>query len=226
MLPRSLSPGPPVRPGRPYNGTLRRTSGQAGQRAAGSWPSPGSELLHRTSVRDWKKLTVRAVADRAGVNERTVYRYFGSERGLRDAVHRIAATQVRAPAYPTSAAIANSSDRHGLATQIIDAGLLGTPRAAIVRRSIRPVAAAQRRQTTLVLSAANARRDAGRSRCDEKRDGSRPAVVRRALDASPAYSDWSSTGRSITSGPHNELGQSTLDVPTRPVVPSDQGSRP
>jgi len=49
----------------------------------------GSELLHRTTVRDWKKLTVRAVAERAGVNERTVYRYFGSERGLRDAVmHR------------------------------------------------------------------------------------------------------------------------------------------
>ena len=40
-------------------------------------------------MRDWKKLTVRAVAERAGVNERTVYRYFGSERGLRDAVmHR------------------------------------------------------------------------------------------------------------------------------------------
>ena len=40
----------------------------------------GSELVHRISVRDWKKLTVRAVAERAGVNERTVYRYFGSER--------------------------------------------------------------------------------------------------------------------------------------------------
>ena len=49
----------------------------------------GSELLHHASVRDWKRLTVRAVADRAGVNERTVYRYFGNERGLRDAVmHR------------------------------------------------------------------------------------------------------------------------------------------
>ncbi len=34
-------------------------------------------------------MTVRAVAERAGVNERTVYRYFGNERGLRDAVmHR------------------------------------------------------------------------------------------------------------------------------------------
>jgi AcrR family transcriptional regulator len=79
-------PDGPLRPGRPYDGTLRR------ERAAETRERillAGSELLHRTSVRDWKKLTVRAVAERAGVNERTVYRYFGSERGLRDAVmHR------------------------------------------------------------------------------------------------------------------------------------------
>ncbi len=79
-------PDPPSRSGRPYDGTLRR------ERAAETRErilAAGSELLHRTSVRDWKKLTVRAVAERAGVNERTVYRYFGSERGLRDAVmHR------------------------------------------------------------------------------------------------------------------------------------------
>jgi AcrR family transcriptional regulator len=37
-------------------------------------------------VRDWDALTIRAVADRAGVNERTVYRHFGNERTLRDAV--------------------------------------------------------------------------------------------------------------------------------------------
>ncbi len=41
-------------------------------------------------MRDWRSLTVRAVAERAGVNERTVYRHFGNERGLRDAVmHRL-----------------------------------------------------------------------------------------------------------------------------------------
>ena len=35
-------------------------------------------------------LTIRGVAEQAGVNERTVYRYFGNERGLRDAVmHRL-----------------------------------------------------------------------------------------------------------------------------------------
>ncbi len=81
-----LPPDPPARAGRPYDGTLRR------ERAAETRERiivAGSELLHRTSVRDWRRLTVRAVADRAGVNERTVYRYFGSERGLRDAVmHR------------------------------------------------------------------------------------------------------------------------------------------
>jgi AcrR family transcriptional regulator len=41
-------------------------------------------------VRDWGDLTVRAVADQAGVNERTVYRHFENERRLRDAVmHRL-----------------------------------------------------------------------------------------------------------------------------------------
>ena len=46
----------------------------------------GSELLHGSSVRDWHGLTIRAVAEKAGVNERTVYRHFVNEQGLRDAV--------------------------------------------------------------------------------------------------------------------------------------------
>ncbi len=46
----------------------------------------GSELVHGFSRWDWSGLTVRAVARRAGVNERTVYRHFASERGLHDAV--------------------------------------------------------------------------------------------------------------------------------------------
>jgi AcrR family transcriptional regulator len=74
------APGP-VR--RPYDGTLRR------QRAAETRArivAAGSELLHGSSVREWHGLTVRAVAEQAGVNERTVYRHFGNEQGLRDAV--------------------------------------------------------------------------------------------------------------------------------------------
>ncbi len=46
----------------------------------------GCELLDESSIRDWRALTMRAVAERAGVNERTVYRHMGNERGLRDAV--------------------------------------------------------------------------------------------------------------------------------------------
>ena len=77
----------PDRPGRPYDSTLRR------ERAAATRErivTAGTELLHAGPVRDWKRLTVRAVAVRAGVSERTVYRHFGNERGLTDAVmHRL-----------------------------------------------------------------------------------------------------------------------------------------
>jgi AcrR family transcriptional regulator len=71
----------PVR--RQYDSALRR------QRAAETRAriiAAGSELLHGSSVRDWRSLTIRAVAERAGVNERTVYRHFVNEQGLRDAV--------------------------------------------------------------------------------------------------------------------------------------------
>lgn len=46
----------------------------------------GADLLHGVPIWDWRALTVRAVAARAGVNERTVYRHFANERALRDAV--------------------------------------------------------------------------------------------------------------------------------------------
>jgi AcrR family transcriptional regulator len=47
-------------------------------------------LMHNRSVRDWGAVTIRGVAGEAAVNERTVYRYFTNERGLRDAVmHRM-----------------------------------------------------------------------------------------------------------------------------------------
>lgn len=72
---------------RRYDSTLRL------EQAAGTRErivAAGSDLLHRSSVRDWQALTVRAVAARAGVSERTIYRHFTNERGLRDAVmHRL-----------------------------------------------------------------------------------------------------------------------------------------
>jgi AcrR family transcriptional regulator len=46
----------------------------------------GTELAHGFETWDWTELTFRAVADRAGVGERTVYRHFPTERHLHDAV--------------------------------------------------------------------------------------------------------------------------------------------
>jgi AcrR family transcriptional regulator len=77
----------PVGTRRRYDSTLRR------QRAAETRErivDAACELLRGSSIRDWRGLTIRAVADRAGVNERTVYRHFANERGLRDEVmHRL-----------------------------------------------------------------------------------------------------------------------------------------
>ena len=46
----------------------------------------GAQILHGFPIWNWRALTVKAVAQHAGVAERTVYRHFASERELRDAV--------------------------------------------------------------------------------------------------------------------------------------------
>jgi AcrR family transcriptional regulator len=75
----------PVR--RRYDSALRR---QRASETRDRIVTAGCELLGESSIRDWRGLTMRAVAERAGVNERTVYRHFANERGLRDAVmHRL-----------------------------------------------------------------------------------------------------------------------------------------
>jgi AcrR family transcriptional regulator len=70
---------------RPYDNTLRRA--QAAETRAGI-VAAGCRLLQRSSIRDWRGLTIRAVAQEAGVSERTVFRHFANERGVRDAVLR------------------------------------------------------------------------------------------------------------------------------------------
>ena len=73
----------PTRQTRRYDSPVRR------QRAAETRSrivEAGAELLHESPVWNWGDLTVRAVAERAGVTERTVYRHFATERDLRDAV--------------------------------------------------------------------------------------------------------------------------------------------
>jgi AcrR family transcriptional regulator len=48
----------------------------------------GSYLAHRLKNWEWSQLTVGAVAQRAKVSERTVYRYFATERELQEAILR------------------------------------------------------------------------------------------------------------------------------------------
>jgi AcrR family transcriptional regulator len=76
-----------TQPGRrQYDSTLRRErAAQTRERIV----TAGIELV-RASIRDWNGVTLRAVAEHAGVNERTVYRHFANERALRDEVmHRL-----------------------------------------------------------------------------------------------------------------------------------------
>lgn len=68
---------------RRYDSTLRRA--RAAQTRE-NIVTAGAELLRGSSIRNWQAVTIRAVAQRAGVNERTVYRHFVNERALRDAV--------------------------------------------------------------------------------------------------------------------------------------------
>jgi AcrR family transcriptional regulator len=75
----------PPRAVRPYDSPLRRAQAASTRDRI---IDAACALLRDSSIRNWRSLTIRAVAERAGVNERTVYRYFANERGLRDAVMR------------------------------------------------------------------------------------------------------------------------------------------
>ncbi len=71
------------RPKRSYNSPLRE---QQSRETRNRIVAAGSELVHEFHAWDWTNLTARAVGKRAGVSERTVQRYFPTERQLRDAV--------------------------------------------------------------------------------------------------------------------------------------------
>jgi AcrR family transcriptional regulator len=73
------------RAARPYDSPLRRAQAASTRDRI---IDAACALLRDSSIRNWRSLTIRAVAEEAGVNERTVYRYFSNERGLRDAVMR------------------------------------------------------------------------------------------------------------------------------------------
>ena len=68
---------------RRYDSSLRRErAAQTRERIVDA----GLQLAHECPVWDWRALTIRAAAERAGVSERTVYRHFPGEREFHDAV--------------------------------------------------------------------------------------------------------------------------------------------
>jgi AcrR family transcriptional regulator len=74
---------PAAPPKRRYDSPVRRQRvAETRQRII----TAGSELIHDLPIWNWRELTIRAVAKRADLHERTVYRYFATERELHDAV--------------------------------------------------------------------------------------------------------------------------------------------
>jgi len=76
--------------GEPSIETRRRYDNRARQEKAAQTRerivAAGSDLVHGFETWNWRDLTFKAVAERAGVGERTVYRHFPTERHLHDAV--------------------------------------------------------------------------------------------------------------------------------------------
>ncbi len=70
-------------PRRPYRSPARRQAAAATRERI---IDAGARLVREFTSWDWDELTFRAVAERAGVSERTVYRNFPSERQLHDAI--------------------------------------------------------------------------------------------------------------------------------------------
>jgi AcrR family transcriptional regulator len=73
----------PAKNTRRYDSPLRRErSAETRDRIVDA----GAALVHELASWDWRGVTVREVAARAGVHERTVHRHFATERELRAAV--------------------------------------------------------------------------------------------------------------------------------------------
>lgn len=70
---------------RPYDTPLRR---QQVAETQARIVAAGCEVVHELQTWDWRALTYRAVAERAGLSERTIYRHFATERDLHSAVMR------------------------------------------------------------------------------------------------------------------------------------------
>jgi AcrR family transcriptional regulator len=74
-------------PRRHYDSPLRRARAEETRTRI---LDASTALAHEATVWNWRDVTIPAVAARAGISERTVYRHFASERHLHDAMmHRL-----------------------------------------------------------------------------------------------------------------------------------------
>jgi AcrR family transcriptional regulator len=78
---KSKTPKRRVTKQREYNSEIRTTQTAATRSRI---LAAASELAHAASSWDWRELTIRAIAERAGIAERTMYRYFSTEKELHD----------------------------------------------------------------------------------------------------------------------------------------------
>ena len=135
-------------------GNRRRYDNRARQQKAAQTReriiAAGSELVHAFDTWNWRDLTFRSVAERAGVGERTVYRHFPTERHLHDAVMQRLESEA------------------GISYEDVDLGNLGevTARvfASLQRFSVRDSVDTPRDPTFVSVDAAPARRTATRRR--------------------------------------------------------------
>lgn len=74
-----------VAPRRRYDSPLRRAQAED---TRAKILAAGIALAREATSWDWRDLTVKAVAERADISERTVYRHFATERLLHDAMMR------------------------------------------------------------------------------------------------------------------------------------------
>jgi AcrR family transcriptional regulator len=70
---------------RSYNSPLRQ---QQASTTRDRIVTAGADLARKLPIWDWRAMTFKAVGERAQMNERTVRRYFATERSLRDAIHQ------------------------------------------------------------------------------------------------------------------------------------------
>ena len=115
----------------------------------------GVELVLGFTTWDWTDLTFRAVAERAGVGERTVYRHFPTERDLHDAI--MAGLATRAGVDYDEVTLSTVADVAGRVFRALGSFAVQPASAAPIDPTL--VATDEQRRTSLLRAVASERPD-------------------------------------------------------------------